>query len=388
MDIRKKSAAEWKIPLYKVLIDKDDAKIVSKVIKRGSYWAIGPEIEEFEQQLANYVGTNYCATFNSGTSAGHAALISCNVKPKDEIIVPSFTFVSTANWAKMVNAKPKFCDIEEETLGIDPAQVERNFTKRTKIIMPVHYAGLPCKIKEISAFAKSKKTILIEDAAESIGSSINKKKVGSFGNLAIFSFAGNKVLTTGEGGAITTNSKKIFEKLKLIRSHGRLDKHNYFASITKPNYISLGYNWRMSSITAAVGISQLAKIDKLINLRRKKAKYLSLRLDKFKHVKLHKESKGVVHAYQLYSIRLSNTNERNKMIQFLAKKGIMSKVFFHPVHLSAFYNKDQNVYNSSLKKTELVSNTILSLPMFPGLKLEEMKYIIDSIGEFFEIYDK
>lgn len=385
LDIRKKTATEWKIPLYKVLVDKDDVRIVSKVIKRGSYWAIGPEIEEFEEQLANYVGTDYCATFNSGTSAGHAALISCDVKTKDEVIVPSFTFISTANWVKMVGAKPRFCDIEEETLGMDPTQIKKNFTKRTKIIMPVHYAGLPCQIKEISAFAKSKKTILIEDAAESIGSSINKKKVGSFGNLGVFSFAGNKVLTTGEGGAITTNSKKIFDKLKLIRSHGRLDRHNYFASITKPNYTSLGYNWRMSSITAAVGLSQLSKIDKLINLRRKKAKYLSLRLEKFKKIKLHKESNATIHTYQLYSIRLSNTNERDHMIQFLAKKGIMSKVFFYPVHLSTFYNKNQNRRNSSLKKTELVSSTILSLPMFPGLKLEEMKYIIDSIGEFFEV---
>ena len=385
LDIRKKSATEWKIPLYKVRVDKDDVRIVSKVIKRGSYWAIGPEIEEFEEQLANYVGTDYCATFNSGTSAGHAALISCDVKTKDEVIVPSFTFISTANWVKMVGAKPRFCDIEEETLGMDPAQVKKNFTKRTKRIMPVHYAGLPCKIKEISAFAKSKKTILIEDAAESIGSSINKKKIGSFGNLGVFSFAGNKVLTTGEGGAITTNSKKIFDKLKLVRSHGRLDRHNYFASITKPNYTSLGYNWRMSSITAAVGLSQLSKIDKLINLRRKKAKYLSLRLEKFKKIKLHRESNAAIHTYQLYSIRLSNTNERDHMIQFLAKKGIMSKVFFYPVHLSTFYNKNQNTRNSSLKKTELVSSTILSLPMFPGLKLEEMKYIIDSIGEFFEV---
>jgi len=382
---KEKNTNEWKIPLYKVLIDKDDTKIISKVIKRGSYWAIGPEIEEFERKFADYVGTDYSIAFNSGTSAGHASLISCDLKTNDEVLVPSFTFVSTANWVKMVGAKPKFCDIEEETLGMDPTQVERNFTKRTKIIMPVHYAGLPCKIKEISAFAKSKKIMLIEDAAESIGSSINNRKVGTFGNQAIFSFAGNKVLTTGEGGAVTTNSKKIFEKLKLIRSHGRLDKQNYFSSTTKPNYVSLGYNWRMSSITAAIGISQLSKIDKLINLRRKKAKYLSARLGKFKHVKLHKEPKGFVHTYQLYSIRLSNTGERENLSKFLTEKGIMSKVFFYPVHLSSFYKNDENTYNSFLNKTELISNTILSLPMFPGLKLEEMKYIIDSVAEFFEI---
>ena len=160
MDIRKKPATKWKIPLYKVHVEKDDVKIVSKVIKRGAYWAIGPEIEEFENKLANYIGTNFCVTFNSGTSAGHAALIAAGIKQNDQIIVPSFTFISTANWVKMVNAKLKFCDIEEETLGIDPNHIKKNISKQTKVIMPVHYAGLPCQINEIAKIAKSKKNIV------------------------------------------------------------------------------------------------------------------------------------------------------------------------------------------------------------------------------------
>jgi perosamine synthetase len=385
LDIRKKPATKWKIPLYKVHVEKDDVNIVSKVIKRGSYWAIGPEIEEFEKKLADYIGTDFCVSFNSGTSAGHAALISTGVKPNDQIIVPSFTFISTANWVKMVNAKLRFCDIEEKTLGMNPEQIKKKISKKTKVIMPVHYAGLPCQINEIAKIAKSKKILLIEDAAEAIGASVNNKKVGTFGDLAIFSFAGNKVLTTGEGGAITTNSKKIYEKLKLIRSHGRLDIHNYFSSIEKPNYVSLGYNWRMSSITAAIGISQLAKIEKLLTLRRKKAKYLSTRLEKFEHIRLHEEPKGFTHAFQLYSIRLSNRNDRDRMIEFLAQKGIMSKVFFHPIHKSKFYENDKKNYSKDLQTTEFISDTILSLPMFPDLKLEEMRYMIDSIGEFFEI---
>ena len=385
MDIRKKPATKWKIPLYKVHVEKDDVNSVSKVIKRGSYWAIGPEIQEFENKLADYIGTNYCVSFNSGTSAGHAALIATGINPNDQIIVPSFTFISTANWVKMVNSKLRFCDIEEKTLGMNPDQIKKKISKKTKVIMPVHYAGLPCQINEIAKIAKSKKILLIEDAAEAIGASVNNKKVGTFGDLAIFSFAGNKVLTTGEGGAITTNSKKIYEKLKLIRSHGRLDIHNYFSSIEKPNYISLGYNWRMSSITAAIGTSQLSKIEKLLTMRRRKAKYLSNRLEKFEHIKLHKEPKGFTHAYQLYSIRLSSKNERDKMIKFLAQKGIMSKVFFHPIHKSRFYQNDKNNYTDDLQTTESVSNTILSLPMFPDLKLEEIKYMVNSISEFFEI---
>src|SRR3989344_3634172 len=139
---------KWKIPLYKVYVDDEDIRVVSKVIKRGMDWAIGPEIEQFEKLLANYVGVDYSLVFNSGTSAGHAALLALDIKPNDEIIVPSFTFIATANWVLMVNAKPKFVDIEEETLGLNPAQVEQSITKKTRTILPIHYAGLPCKIDE------------------------------------------------------------------------------------------------------------------------------------------------------------------------------------------------------------------------------------------------
>jgi len=212
---------KWKIPLYKIFNDEDDVRIVSKVIKRGMDWAIGPEVEQFEYQLAKYVGSNYCLVFNSGTSALHAALLSLGIRG-GRVLVPSFTFISTANSALMVGAKPTFVDIEEDTLGLDPSKIGRAINTSTKAIMPVHYAGLPCKIEEIKEISKKKKIPLIEDAAEALGSRIRKKMVGTFGDLSVFSFAGNKVLTTGEGGAIVTNSNKIFNKLKLIRSHGRI----------------------------------------------------------------------------------------------------------------------------------------------------------------------
>ena len=375
---------KWKIPLYKIYTDEEDVKAVSQVIRRGMDWAIGPEIEQFEKSLAKYVGHDYCVAFNSGTSAGHAALLAVGIKPNEEIIVPSFTFIATANWALMVNAVPKFVDIEEETYGLNPQSIESTVSKRTKIIMPIHYAGLPCKIEEISKIAQQKKICLIEDAAESLGASINKKMVGTFGELSIFSFAGNKVLTTGEGGAVITNSRKLFEKLKLIRSHGRLEKHNYFSSISKANYVAHGYNWRMSSITAALALSQLSKLKKLIDMRRKNASYLSSKLSKFEQIRLHEEPDGYRHVYQLYSIQLPNSTIRNKLMQFLANKGIMSKVFFNPVHLSSFYKKMGYANKNNLNVTEIVSQRILSLPLYPGLKLEEMRYIADSISEFFE----
>jgi perosamine synthetase len=375
----------WKIPLYKILADKEDVNSISKVIRRGMDWAIGPEIENFEKSLSEYIGTNYCLTFNSGTSALHAALLALDIKIGDEVLMPSFTFIATANSALMVNAVPKFVDIEEKTLGLDPNKIKTNMSKKTKVIMPVHYAGLPCRIDEIKYIAKQKRLFLIEDAAESLGSSIKTQKIGSFGDLSVFSFAGNKVLTTGEGGAIVTNSKLFFEKLKLIRSHGRKDKQNYFSSMKTPEYVTLGYNWRMSSITAALALSQLSKIEKLINLRRKNAKYITSRLKKHSQIQIPNEPNGYRHAYQLYSIRLSNYKLRNALMHFLAKKGIMSKIFFEPIHLTKFYRKLGYGKSKNLHLTETISNQIVSLPMYPGLKKEELEYICESINEFMEL---
>lgn len=375
---------KWKIPLYKVHVDEEDVRSVSRVIKRGMDWAIGPEIEQFEESLANYVGTDYCLTFNSGTSAGHAALLALGIKRNDEIIVPSFTFIATANWVLMVNAKPKFVDIEEETLGLDPDKIQSSVSRKTKVIMPIHYAGLSCHIDRIQNIAKNHKIPIIEDAAESLGASIKKQNVGTFGDISIFSFAGNKILTTGEGGAITTNSKKLFERLKLLRSHGRLINQNYFSSNELPKYVTLGYNWRMSSMTAALGISQLNKFEKLVNLRRKHAKYLSSKLSKFKYVSVPNEPDGYRHVYQLYTILLSNSKIRNNLAEFLTKKGIMTKIFFEPVHLTNFYKNLGYGKLANLPMTEKIYGKILTLPMHPGLTKEELDFMCDSIGEFMD----
>jgi len=373
----------WKIPLYKVDWDKDDVKTVTNVIKRGMDWAIGPEIEEFEQSLANYHDSKYCVAFNSGTSAGHAALLSLNLKPSSEIIVPSFTFIATANWPLMVGTKPIFSEIEEETLGMDPSYLDSIISKKTKVLIPIHYGGMPCKIIEIKKFAEQHKLTLIEDSAESIGSTIGNKKTGSFGDMSILSFAGNKVLTTGEGGAVIVNSKKLYEKLKLIRSHGRQINSNYFHTTKTPNYISLGYNWRMSSMTAALGISQLRKLETLISKRRKNSIYLSSKLKKCSEITLPLDYKNHKNVFQLYTIRIRGKNLRNNLMKFLEKRGIMSKIFFEPVHLSKFYSKNMNK-KISLPVTEKISQQVLTLPMYPSLTKNEINFISDTINEFFE----
>ena len=378
---------KWKIPLYKVFVDGEDNRAVNKVIQRGMDWAIGPEIEKFEKKIVNYIGTKYCIAFNSGTSAGHAALIALGINAKSEVIVPSLTFISTANWPLMVQASPKFADIEIQTYGMDPNDLETKISKKTKAIIPVHYGGLPCKIDEIKEISNKNKFYLIEDAAESFGASLNGRKIGSFGTVSIFSFAGNKILTTGEGGALCTDSKELYEKIKLIRSHGRQLHSGYFSSMQDHDYYSLGYNWRMSSITAALGLSQLDKIEKIIDMRRKNAKYYQSKLKKIKEITLQEEPSGFKHVYQFYSILLRNSTIRTKLMNFLASKGIMTRVFFKPVHKTVFFSKIG--YGSlSLPNTEKISRQILALPMFPTLRKEEINYIVGTITEFFEHTNK
>jgi perosamine synthetase len=262
-----------KIPLFKIHYDEDDIKAVSDIIKRGSYWAIGPEIEEFENKLAKYIGKKYAVVFNSGTSALHALLLTYNIKEEDEIIVPSFTFISTANTPLFVNAKPVFAEIEDQTYGLDIDDVKNKITEKTKAIILVHYAGQPARdTEELRELAQRHNLILIEDAAESLGARIGEKKVGTFGDAAMFSFCQNKIITTGEGGVILTDSREIADKLKLIRSHGRAGKGNYFSSSEKPSYVALGYNFRMPTMLASLGIYHLNKLDKILEMRRNIAK--------------------------------------------------------------------------------------------------------------------
>jgi len=267
----------WKVPLYKIYWDDEDVKNVTETIKLGMFWAIGPNIKKFEEMVADYIGTKYALAFNSGTSALHAILFAYGIGEGDEVIVPSFTFIATANSVLFVGAKPVFADIEEKTCGLDPEDVKKRVSHKTKAIIPIHYGGLPCQVRELKEIAEDHGLLLMEDAAESIGASIYGRKVGSFGDTSMLSFCGNKVITTGEGGIVLTDSQEVDEKLKLLRSHGRLETENYFSSAKVMDYVTLGFNWRMSNITAALGVSQMKKLSEAIEMRRKNAGYLTLK---------------------------------------------------------------------------------------------------------------
>ena len=376
---------EWKIPLYKIYTDDEDVNLITKIIRRGTQWAIGPEIEEFENEIKKYVGSDYCVTLNSGTSALHAAFLAYGFGPNDEIIIPSFSFISTANAVQFVKSKPIFADIEENTFGLDSSSVLQKISNQTKAIVPVDVGGLSCNISEIKEIANNKNLILIEDAAEALGSSVNGNKVGSTSDCAMFSFCGNKVLTTGEGGAIVTNSKEIYEKIKLIRSHGRFDKTNYFDNVSESQYLELGYNWRMSTITAALGISQIQKLDKIIQMRKENAKFISSRLSRHSEIKVPNVPFGYDHIYQMYTIRLPNEKIRNALHEFLTEKKIFSKVYFNPIHTTSYYKKYFPVSDNSLNITEKISSQVLTLPLYPNMTNEEKNYLVTSIDEFFEL---
>ena len=374
----------WRIPLFKIYWDEEDVRMVSQVIRRGTCWATASDITQFEEGLSDYLGVRHCITFNSGTSALHAILLAYGIGQGDEVIVPSFTFIATANAPLFVGAKPVFADIEEITFGLDPDDVRRKITNKTKAIIPIHFAGSPCAVKQLKEIARSHGLVLIEDAAEALGAAVNGRKVGSFGDAAILSFCQNKIITTGEGGAIVTDSAEIYEKLKLLRSHGRAETADYFSSTEYMDYVTLGYNFRMSSITAALGIAQLHKIDNLISLRHGNAEYMMQQLSKIRNIAIPPVPSGYYHVYQMYPIMIKDGKvTRDSLKQYLAEKGIMTKVYFDPVHLTQFYRKTFGYKGGELPITEKVSEQILSLPMYPTISKEEIDYVAEMIHSFF-----
>jgi len=371
----------WKIPLFKMYWDSKDLAAVTKVIKRGTYWTMGPEIEQLETSVARFIGRKYGISFNSGTSALHATLLAYDYKRGDEVIVPSFTFIATANVVVLTGATPVFADIEEQSYALDPENVKEKITSKTKAIIPVHYGGCPCKhIKALKEIAEDHHLTLIEDAAESFGAKIHNTLVGTFSDAAMFSFCQNKVITAGEGGLIVTDSKSIAEKLHLIRSHGRVEsKEGYFATTQDLDYIQTGYNYRMPSINAALVLSQFKKFNTIIQMRRAKAAYLSKKLTKIKKIRTPTESNSEYYVYQLYTIELPDKTIRDHLQEYLTKAGVMTKVYFEPIHLKTYYKKEFHYKHGDFPVTEKMSEKLLTLPLYPTLTKKEMDYIVSIV---------
>lgn len=360
------------VPLFKIQNEASDVAEVAKVIRSGEYWATGKQINEFEDAIANYIGTNYAVVFNSGTSALQCELIAHGIGVGDEVIVPAFTFISTANTVKIVGAKPIFADIEKETHGLDMHSIEGKITQRTKAIILVHYAGCPAKhTKNIARIARDRGLILIEDNAESFGAELNGNNTGTFGDSAMLSFCQNKIITTGEGGAVVTNDEKIYDKLKLLVSHGR---------IGNDNYKELGYNFRMPTMNACLGISQLRRAERLIELRIARAKYYGKRLSEVDGVEVCTTPFGYRNVYQMYPLKISRGKvARDNLVNHLTKNGIGTRICFEPLYKTEYYKSLG--YHDSLPTTEEVVSKILTLPMFPDMSFEQIDYVANHIKE-------
>lgn len=359
--------------LYRTYSDENDVEAVSKVIRRGTWWIKGKEIKEFEEMLANYVGTRYALSFNSGSSALFANLLAIDVKG-GEVILPSLTFIATADSVVNAGAKPVFADIERKTFGLSAEDVNERITSKTKAIIVMHFGGnVAIETKALKEIADDNKIPLIEDAAHALGALFHGEKAGTFGYSAMFSFSFNKIISTGEGGAIVTDSEKCYEKLSLLRSHGQKGK----------DVIVAGFNLRMSSITAALGVSQMKKVDMLIERRRKIASKYNDMLRNLP-VKCPYEPPNSKCVYQRYSILLESKEERDALQKFLKEKNIPSTISYPPIHLFSFFREKYGYKEGDLPTTEEISKRILTLPFHPELTEEEIDYIVGNIKEFFE----
>ena len=353
---------KYNIPLFKISTSSQDVKYIKKILNSGKSWAAGPSIAKFENEIKKLNKTKFAVSFNSGTSALIAMYIACNLKNK-EIVVPSFTFIFTASSIILSGAKIKFCDIENDTYGLSYDSLKKTVTKKTKAVVIVHYSGCPAKDTiKIQKFCKQKGLLLLEDNAHSYGAKLNNQLTGTFGIASTMSFCQNKLVTTGEGGAVVTNNQIIYEKLKLIRSHGRYEKskEDFFNSINEFDYIDIGYNFRISSINAALGISQIKyKYNENVKKRINAAHKLNKMLSDCNFIILPKKPKNSDHFYQQYTIRIKNVdlNQRDQLQKFLQNNGIFSRVYYEPIHFKTYYKEKYK--NVKLPNTELLAPVII-----------------------------
>ncbi|UWG48116.1 putative pyridoxal phosphate-dependent enzyme apparently involved in regulation of cell wall biogenesis [Halanaeroarchaeum sp. HSR-CO] len=371
------------ISLFEIDWDDFDVSGVTNSVERGSHWAKGPFVTEFESNLEQYLDVEHAVVVNSGTTALVAAFNAVGISDGDEVIVPSFTFIATANAVRLAGAEPIFADIEPEYYGLDPSAVEKKISELTTAIVPVHPYGTPSHVDELTKIAQNHDISLIEDAAEVLGAELENQKLGSFGDAATLSFCQNKIVSTGEGGAVVTDDDDLAEKLKLYRSHGRAS-NDYFESSDSGQYVDLGTNIRMSDLTAALGCSQLNRIDSLIGGRRQAAAELDDGFADVDGVQPHESPENGTHVYQLYTVELAHWIDRDHVIETLDARNIASKVYWDPpVHRTEYYTNTKEVI-PDLPVTDDISSRVLSLPMHPNLSTEEVTRIVDGVADAVE----
>ena len=355
-------------------INDEDILAVTEVLK-SNFLAQGPKVAEFEKNLCNYTGAKYAVAFNSATSALHASYTVCDIKEEDEIITTPVSFVATSNMFVTLGAKPIWCDVKSDG-NIDENSIEKLITSKTKAIIPVDYAGKPVNIKKIKKIASKYNLLLIQDASHALGSSIHDKKIGTFADMTIFSFHAIKPITTSEGGAVLTDNEEFAEQLKLFRSHGMVKKEFWHSDM-----ISMGYNLRMTEVAAALGSSQLKRLDSFVAKRNKISDYFDTRFQNEQLFSTQTLDKNTISSRHLYPIFLNKQLQKNKesIFQELQKEGLGVQVHYKPIYQNSFYNKKFG--EISLCGADNFYHSEISIPCNQTMSMEDAKYVADTILE-------
>ena len=371
----------YKIPLFDLNFDSSEKQAVSKTLD--SKWiSTGPNCEKFENMFCDKLNVNYALTTASCTASLHMALSVLGINSGDEVLVPSLTFAATVNVIKYLGAKPIFCDITSHSdLTIDPNEIKNKITSKTKAIMVMHYAGFPCEMDSIVSIAKDNNLFIIEDAAHAPLSEYQGKKIGTFGDIATFSFFSNKNISTGEGGMVITNNKLFYDKLKLIRSHGMttLSYERSKGHATMYDIELLGYNYRMDDIRATIGIVQFGKLKNDLIKRIEIRKSYIERLKDIPGINIpFKNNSNFVSNY-IFPIVLvkSNKEHRDNVRNKLHDKGIQTSIHYPSVHRFSIYKNDY----LHLPNTDYISNNEITLPMYSKLSIKDLDYITDNLKE-------
>lgn len=361
-----------KIQIAKPYIDKDDIEGVVEVLKSG-WLSLGPKLKKFEDNFAKYVGTKYACAVSSGTAALHLGVRALDLNPGDEVITSPFSFVASSNCLIYEGVKPVFVDIEESTFNIDPSKIERAITNKTKAILPVHIFGQSADMEPIMKIAKKYNLKILEDACESLGSIYKDKMTGTMGDIGTYAFYPNKQMTTGEGGMIVTNSKKLYELCASMRNQGRSRGDEWLV------HERLGYNYRMDEMSASLGITQLNKINWMIEEKRKIASWYNRALSSIKGVEIPPIGPNRTHSYFVYVIRVKN--KRDYLMKSLGKIGIQTKPYLSVIHLQPFMRKMFRFRKGNFPIAEKVAEETLALPIYIGLTIKDIEYISDKIKE-------
>ena len=353
------------ISISRPQIGEEEKAAVLKVLESGQL-AQGPRVQEFEEKFAAWCETKYAVATSSGTTALHVALLAHGIEPGDEVITTPFSFIASANCILYANARPVFADIESRYLMIDPLDIEKRITPKTKAIIPVHLFGQACDMDPIYAIAQKHNLAIIEDACQSHGAKYNGKIVGAWGT-ACYSFYPTKNMTTIEGGMITTNDPAVAERARLIRNHGSPKRYLHEM---------LGFNFRMTDLQAAIGLVQLTKVSQWNKKRQENAAYLTSHLKNVDGITPPEVRKGSEHVFHQYTIRAKN---RDKTLEQLGQKGIGVGVYYPiPIHLQPLYKKLG--YEVSLPVTEQACLDVLSLPVHPALSQAELDEIVKAVA--------